>query len=159
MSGWKGQREKLGEGREFHLVRFTDTSLVTLKNILLPGNFATILIFFHIYLAPFIWLDTSRKMGSLIFFFFSSSSTSTSHPQLGTAGSSSGYDLQCHRIRAARLIFQKHELDHARTLLQIFNGSPLCTGPHLNTRAWCSSTSYFSDLISYLLFSQCPFGL
>lgn len=82
MSGWKGQREKLGEGREFHLVRFTDTSLGTLKNILLPGNFATILIFFYIYLAPFIWLDTSRKMGSLIFFFFPAHQLALLNPNL-----------------------------------------------------------------------------
>lgn len=92
-------------------------------------------------------------MGSLIFFFpfFSPAhqlALPVSHFEL--QGSLSGYDHQYHRIRAARVIFQKQELDHVMPPVQSCNGSPLSIGSHPNTIAWCSSATYFSEL-SFIL--------
>lgn len=73
-------------------------------------------------------------MGSLIFFFFSAHQPALLIP-----------DLELQVLRQVMIInateselpdsSSKNEPDHARPLLQIFNGSPLCTGPHPNTRA------------------------
>lgn len=147
------------QGKEFHLVRFADTSLGTLKNILLPGNFATISIFSpHVYLAPFIWLDTRRKIGSLIF-FFSDHQLALLVPHFERWGSLSGYDHRHHGIRAARGIFQKHVLGHVMPRLQVFHESLLSVGSHPNTTAWCSRAPYFSDLISHHFLSKRLFWL